>query len=475
MPISEDDIILEMQQDLENIDPEADTKKGPFKRMLIDPHAKPVARSRNLIDRMINIFTLRRVDNMTSAELEAQVAPFGAMTRWSGDPANGYVTFYFFSNPGRSITVSTGDQVSDSSGTLVFVVTQDVTIPADQIELFFNPINRRYEFQAPVEAIASGPDYLVPSYRINTLVSDIPFISGVVNVTDIDQGGTAQETNDQLDSRFRARLEGSERCTQGGLVSSLLNGVKGITDINLITAVDATIFSRRTERPAIDAYIIGSKSAISLYTVPDYLINNSNKVFRLPAGRVIKVDAVRVTRPGSTAVDVVFTVTPDQTAYAGSNMEVVTVSLDTAPSVGSIVEITYRVNSLIETVQQRASVIGSGPTALFSTDIVVYEGKPIDIEVEAEIGVLSSFSNALAISSVRENTLKQMNPRKFVDQLLPETYRKSMQNDVTVVSSFNVVKFRRIDTSTSMIQPIVFKRNEYPVLKISNLKLTART
>lgn len=478
MALTEDDVVAESERDLREIDTSVDVTKGPLKRFYIDPLARPLTRARNKVDRLVGLFTLQRDLVITNAELEAQVSAWSGMSRKYGEPAYGYVTMYFFTDPGVDVQISTGDQVSDESGELIYFVTQDVTIPRSDFERFFNPITRRFEVQVPVQAVEAGSKYAVSAFKITKLVTRPPYIAGVINNSDIADGGTDVETNSELNSRFSSRLEGSELGMQGGLASELMR-LSGVKDVAIISSVDTKLFSRRSYRPALDVYIIGTKSKTDVFVPTSAEVTGKNTYFKLPSHRILKVSKVTVQPPNATdATAVSFKVVKDPSVYQGSVKETVTVQLDppvsglVPPPPGSIVEITYDYNALLETVQTKASTLGEA--ALFGTDILVYEAKPVEILIDVEIGILSSFSTASTVAGAREVSLKELNPKRFIGSYLPETYRNFLQRNLTVAASITLNTFRRADNSTEDVQALSFARNEYPILLFSGLKVTSK-
>lgn len=475
--LTEDEVIAENEKDLKELDPNLDVKKGPLRRFFIAPLAKPVLRARNAVDRLIGLFTLTRLDNLTETELETQVAPFSGMTRFQGEPASGFGLFYCYSDPNRDIVIHTGDQVADSTGALIFIVTQDVRVKAGKLKRFFNPVSRRYEIPAPIQALEVGDEYSLPANGISKLLSPIQFITGVTNYIELSPG-TNRETNDELDVRFRNRLDGSERGTQGGLITELQN-IEGVKDIALITASDTTLFSRRSDRPIIDAYVIGSKPKTATYPIPLSQVDGMTSKFPLPVCRILSISAVKVTIPGETeSVDTSFNLIEDSSSLARSVsaqnfVEIASPSTVVPPPAGSTVLVDYTYDSLLDDVQTQAGFLGSN--ALFDTDILAYAAIPVDLNIEVQVGVLSSFSTAASIATARNETIREYNKLKFIERLNPEDYRDFLKTFIPAAASITLSKFQRADQTLNDVGVLTFARNEYPVLKLSNLLITDRS
>lgn len=457
-------ITAQLQSDLKAIEPACDVNKGPLKRLYIDPAAQMVVREQTQIDRLIGLFTLQRLDNILNDEIDAQVSPFAGMGRFGGRPASGFITFFALSQPTGSVTFNIGDQIGDNSATLVYRVTQQITIAATAFPNFFNPITRRYEFVVPIEAISVGAASEVPENIITRILTPIDGIDGCIN-TQPTTNGFDVESNDSLDTRFRNRLEGQTLGTKGGLTSEIIN-IPSVTDVQLVTSADGSLFSRRTALPAIDLYVLGSvpQADTAVFTVPP-----STTSFNMPLHNIISIDSV--TLDGEAVND--FQYVRDPTALGGSVMAQDVVILSSAPPAGSMLEINYTYNGLLDTVQNRCDQFGD--FASFGVDLLTYAAVATPLVVSFTFTFLSSFDKGSVQAALIQETLSYLNPGQFVSTIPPEALLGDLQRRIPTATNVTLTKFTTKTTSLSQVEVVQLPKNAFPTLSQSDLKISTAT
>jgi hypothetical protein len=459
MPVDIDTVIVQLQRSLKAIQPDIDTRKGPMKRLFIDTHAQVVSNERNQIDRLVGLFTLQRLDSILTTEIDAQVSSFSGMGRFQGRKAHGFVTFYTRSRSAGDIVIDIGVQVADETASLVYRVTQQIVVSSSDLPKFFNPTNQRFEILAPVEAMSIGSDYEVSENRIKRILTPVNSIDGVINYSGITDG-LAIEDNDSLDSRFRKRLEGQSLGTKGGLISEIVN-IPGVLDVSIVTPADYDLFSRRTDRPALDIYVIGD-----IETTDSVAFSvTTGKRFQLPPHVVTSI--ISVTLDGEVVNDYAFI--RDASVLAGSVQEVDTIELRAQPDVGSAVVVEFTFNSLLESVQARASQFGD--FAYFGTDLLTYAAIPVPMSVGYTFSYLSSFDKASTMQALQNETMNYMNPNKYVGVMQPEAFIADLQRKIPSAISIGLSQFTSRDGSTSSIQIVQFPKNKYPILAQVDLQI----
>jgi hypothetical protein len=455
-------VVKQLQTALQQIEPDIDVKKGPMLRLFINPHAGIVSAQQDKIDRLIGIFTLNRVDNILTSELDAQSAAFSGMGRFQGRKSTGFVTFFTKTKPNTNIVINIGDQVADATSSLVYRVTQQVIISPNDFIRFFNPITQRFEFLAPVEAMSIGADYDIPSGRIKRILGTISGIDGVTN-SDAISGGASVEDNASFNARFQKRLEGQSLGTKGGLISEIVN-IPGVLDLSLVTSENPDLFSRRSNRPCIDAYVLGYVEGTDTvsFTV------SSNKIFTLPAHRITSITSV--TLDGADVTDYAFI--RDTSNLAGSVKEVDKIELRAQPVAGSVVEISFTYNALLETVQDRASQFND--FAYFGVDFLAYEAIQEPLVVSYEFAFLSSFDKNTIMSALQTETMSYLNPNVFAETLQPTAFVAYLQKKVPAAVNITLKTFTTKNHSLAAIETCTFAKNAYPVLSSSDLTINIK-
>lgn len=456
-------VVTELQTTLSQIQPDIDVNKGPMKRLFIDPHATVIVSERDLIDRLVGLFTLQRVDNILTSEIDAQTSAFSGMGRFQGRKSRGFATFWTRTRPTGSIVINIGDQVSDSTAALIYRVTQQVIVTSVDLVKYWNPVTSRFEILAPIEAMVIGSNYDLPKQRINRILTPISFIDGVINNSEISRG-LAIEDNESLDNRFRKRLEGQSLGTKGGLISEIVN-IPGVTDVAMVTPADTNLFSRRTERSsAIDLYVLGSDEASDSVS---FTVTNS-KSFALPAHHITSITSV--TLDGDPVTDFAFV--PDESVYFGSVKEVDRIELRAQPAPGSVVVVNFLYNSLLETVQDRAAQFGQ--FSYFDVDCLVYEAVAVPMTVTYDYSFLSSFDKTSVQSALQSETMSYFNPGVFTTVMQPEAFIADLQRKIPSAISIVLRQFTSKEGSTASVQTIQLEKNQYPVLAQSDLNIVLR-
>ena len=463
MAIDQNTVTVQLQQSLQAIQPDVDTQKGPLKRLFIDPHATVIVNERTQIDRLVNLFTLQRVDSILTSEQDAQVSAFSGMGRFQGRKAHGFATFWTRSTPIGNVTINIGVQISDSTASLIYQVTQQVVIPTASIPQFYNPLTQRYEFLVPIEAVTIGADYEVSNGRITRILSPVDGIDGVINNSDITDG-LGVEANDSLDARFRKRLEGQSLGTKGGLISEIVN-IPGVRDVAIVTPADYDLFSRRTDKPALDLYVFGDVETTdsASFTV------TSGKQFTLPSHVITSI--LSVTLDGEPVADYAFI--KDTSVLSGSVDEVDIIELRAQPDVGSVVVVKFTYNSLLETVQARADNFGD--FAYFGVDTLVYAAVAVPMTVAYNFTMLSSFDKASIMQALQNETLSYMNPQNFVSVMQPEAFIANLQKNVPSAIQIDLLTFTTKNSSTVPIQTVQFTKVQYPVLSQIDMIINLRS
>lgn len=148
-----------------------------------------------------------------------QLAARDATERLPGQKARGIVTFFTRSTPTRTLTIPLGTQVS--SGSSVFLTTQEAQIPVENAAAFFNPSTGLYSIDVIIEAQSAGSAGNVSRGQINTILSNVPGLS----VTNQNRtfGGEPVETNLQLATRARGALSSVDTGTEQGIRQQAAN------------------------------------------------------------------------------------------------------------------------------------------------------------------------------------------------------------------------------------------------------------
>ncbi|HEX6558415.1 MAG TPA: baseplate J/gp47 family protein, partial [Longimicrobiales bacterium] len=191
--------------------PVTDIQTGSVVRTLAETVALEMA---GLYAQMEAVYESAFIDTADGRSLDNVVALLG-IERVRGGRATTQIEFTRQSGSVGDITIPAGTRVMDEKGDVEYATTEDATLPGEQktIRVFA----RDLEANDPVAA-----DTLI--------VLPVP-IAGIVKVTNPAPAviGTRDETDEELRTRAKSFLHGSERATVGALRQAVTKQAGGIT------------------------------------------------------------------------------------------------------------------------------------------------------------------------------------------------------------------------------------------------------
>jgi hypothetical protein len=450
---------------IQTVDPSANTRRGPLKRAWIDPIATEVQKNEADADHLAQLVSLNASEATTDDELDSRANAFG-LERGDGKASVGFATFFTSIRPGstQTLTVPLGTLVGTDLGGLVYQTTTEVNLIGASADIYFNDAERRFEITAPIEALAVGADHDVPSTRINRILSALDDFQGVVNTADV-EGGTSRQTNAELDETTRTRLLGIDRGVNGGLISEvLLFDPTTVTAAVPVYSTDIALFRRRTTRPAIDLYVLGSYNRI----VSDSFVTGGGETsFGLSSPPVLSITDVLVN-----GLSVTFTVVKDTTRETGgSTLANDRIALSAPAGIGDLVQVDYVANGLLLDLQ--ATYDAEGPDSRFGTQIVLRTAPKVPIKVAISATVLGSFEVLTVTEEIQAVVLDYVARDTFVATLTPEELDRQIRTEVAGLSRLQITVFARVDGGASF-GIIDLEKNEIPSTDSSLIALSVR-
>ena len=456
MAKSEEQITNELMSSIESSDNTLDTTQGPLPDIMIRPQAGQLAQASAEAEGLRTLFTLQFGSSATEEEIRTALANYGS-SPGAGATSSHIQYFMRFTRPLEDITIPSGSLVSNRDGTLIYRIVNSGTIFFSSMPSFYNPSRNAYEIGLLVEATGIGPDYNLPAYRINTIMSPISGIDATENRV-ASSGGLDQESTDQQVSRLQESLKGRNFGAPGGIKDKIMNALpEKITDVAVIQPFDPE-FTRNIFGPALDIYMIGNQLTSATQNV--IAIANQTEIL-LTHRPVIGVSDLRVNGISGT---VGYTLVQDTSPESGNSLRAIDIIvLDTPLILGDIVEVDYEYNKLLETVQD--TVFGEGNEYLFNTDMLLRSPFIVYAKISGEVQTLPSYT----VSEVSENLVTfltdVLNFTVFTDALYPEVIRQRIITEVAGIQpkSFRLTEFKRSSGALSDIEPIIFAHNEVSV------------
>jgi len=454
-------IATSMIATLRSVDPSIDVEVGPIRDFVITPTAKELAATEERAEHLALLYSLAFAQTASDAEVKALADNFG-ISRGRGSPSSGFLTFFSYTAPaaGSSYTVSRGTLVSTTDGTYMYRTMEVGSILGDAADAYYNGTKQYYEITIRAEAVAVGPDYDVPPYRVTKIVGSLTGISGAENRVAF-TGGSVSETKAGHVSRIQTRFLGMERGTAGGILSNIRNyDTTNIKDVSIVYSTDHTLFRRKTTTPALDVYIIGEvgeqatvvftavggEDTVTLLRQPILSID-SVTVNGLPASYEWVIDQLPETTKSTSARDFI-RLTPPLTA-------------------ADVVQVTYTYNKLLTNIQNDLFTY----QGMFGTSILTRAAWEAPIALTVNISRLSVFSESRIQTQADGIITDYIEQELFIDALFPEVLRDRIQSRVAGVSTVTFSYFTRTDFGTLDVEVIELRKLERAVLDTANYNI----
>jgi uncharacterized phage protein gp47/JayE len=158
------------------------------------------------------------------------------ITRKGATKATGTITFYTEIRPIEDIiisdrtVVSTSPDLSENRLTINFYVKGTKIINVSSIDNYYNPVLKRYEIQAEIEAVEAGESGNVPAGSITVALNVSPTLKVINN--EPTRYGTNRETNRQLANRIKATRMSIDTGTEQGYIATAMN-VSGVQEVKI--------------------------------------------------------------------------------------------------------------------------------------------------------------------------------------------------------------------------------------------------
>ncbi len=457
MARSVDQIVEAMQDDINDVDPAIDTQAGPIRDLFIDPCATRVQENEESAEHVGLLYSAAFATLGTDAEIEAFTSNYG-IGKDLGAAASATQYFCRYARPvaGQTLPIPQGTIVSTTDG-YAFRTTASVSIIGDNADSYYNPTSSCYEISVKVTAVAVGADFNVSAYTIVSMTDRIDGIDKTENRTAA-TGGTLSEDNVDVIFRAQSRMIGTSRGTYGGVLTTVMQyAPTRMKDASLVFPTDWPIFKRRTHRPALDVYVIGSTEESTTYS---YTSSLGGEAEITPD----KQPVMGITGVAVNGIATIFTFVEDTNpATQGSTRALSHALLATPLSASDIVVVTYTYNELLYGLQNdlyAAEETDLSRTSLFGTDVLIRGSIRVAITVSVYVRALSSYDPLSVQADVESIVASFVETETFLGVLRPATLQYQIETEVVGVSTATIKKFTKTIGSLSTIETIEFNVNE---------------
>lgn len=464
MARSIDEIQTSLIESIKNTDESIDVAKGPIFDFLLAPVPSVLAETEARADRIARLVTAQLDQVATQDEVEAMATSF-SVPLGTGRASRGRATFFTVTRPTSDIPIPRGTIIGTPDRQLTFFVTNaTLVMESANADAYYVASRRRYEITANIEATSVGPDFDLPPQRIRTVLTPITGIEGVANLTET-SGGLTEESLATSVARIRAKFAGLDPDSGGGISSALRNYAPStIVDVALVFPKDRFLFRRRTNRPAIDAYVNGEDLT---EVTESFVAVGGEQDIVLEQPPVVSVESVAVN--GS---EVDFAFLPDTSReVGGSTRGQDRVYLTTPLSLNDVFEVTYTTDSVIGGAQTE---LFDAEGRAFDTDILVRRKRVVSIAISLSARVLTSFDQSRVSDAIEASLTEQVESGVFGEELKPEVIRQNIKDAVGGISEIRFKLFQRTEGAEVDVEVISLATNEVAVIDQSALSIDVR-
>lgn len=462
--VTADQFATQLNQSIQERNRGHDTEIGPIPDVIVQPEALVLERQNDRIRNVSQLILLDSQGDFDDSDVDAFVYN-EFLTRNSGGRSSTTVIFSRATAPQIDIPVQKNFPIAttpdESTGeTVVFVTTEQKTLPVATAASYFNLETERYELEVAVQATVTGRSGEVGPGRINRPLRPLAGFDSVENrnrssiVSD-------RETNLELLERYKISIIGSQLGVRNGLRLYIKSQFQDAGDVLVVYAGDPLITRDSEDSGAIDVFITGSQSITrqderefvglgqtivlenqpvhSIVNVPGYILDTDYEFVKDTSGVSSSVraqDGIRFLAGGST------------------------------PAVGSSINVEYQQDILIANIQ---SALSSADTDVGGQDPLIRSGSQVDTLLSAQLVVLPGFSFSTIQSTVITAIVD------FINSLgLGEDVEKSdIQAVVRGISGVDNFIFSLLDrVGGTQNQDIDIDKNEFARIEAGNISLT---
>jgi hypothetical protein len=469
VPRTLDEILTSLRNTRGDVDPYADSTKGPMS-VLLYCYATGLSRVEQHAAYLSSLYQLEIADAQASDDLNNLGRNYGKNPN-VGTPSRVNLTFWKQSRPqaGKLYNIDAGTLASTDDGRYVFSTLRTVIMVGDSADLYYNATTMRYEISVMAEATAVGDDYNIPAGTISSIIGTLMDFDGVINSQQASNG-----SDPLTPMQFRNIIWDAMQGLNANIAGNFINVIEsiqpaGFDDMRMVPSTNLDVFKRSkllNGKLGYDIYVLSDLFLDDIYTG---VAQGGETEIILPLRPVMS--AVYCTVDG---VSVPFTFHQDMTSvYAGSPMSSDKIILAAPMLPAQVFEVRYYYYSLIHD----AWTAMQGRNSPFKTDVLVRRPNPVPIFIAASISSSGVTDRDSIVRSVKQMTEAYLrNPRspssarRVFDSLYdPYEYQNVILSSVNGISNFSLLNFFRMDRAYMDIETITLDGlTEYPILSPSS-------
>ena len=415
--------------------PTIDVSDLIIKDLFVNFGANVVSEVDSRVNNIAQRFSISFLDNLTDTQLDNFAYSMKGLVRSQGAAASTYVYVILSKRPAEDVLIPANTIFATQDNNWQFYSTQAIAVSLGSLDSYYNASKGTYEIRVPVQAVGVGTNYNVAAYRINVIVTSLPFTARVENREKVDNGLDPQTTAD-FKREIQAALAGFDANSKLGVTQKVMQALPTAGDIQILHSVrDANVF---------DVYFTGMEpyAASFSYTA----VSSKDRRIAFPA------EYVPIRYVDSVLVD---NVPLDSNSYTYSKYELI---LDNTVSVveGTVIIVVYQYNGLVS---QLSSYL-TGLVDIADSKWTPKEATAISLKVSVKVRPASF----IAIEEVQDtiiNYLSGIVGDQFIDSLSASAIEEQMKTTYANIAELQI----RFNGS----QFIQFEAGTYPIILAENI------
>lgn len=462
--ITADQFATQLNDSIQDRNRGHDIEVGPIPDIVVQPEALVFERQNDRIRLVSQLILLDTQEEFDDADVDAFVYN-EFLIRNLGGRSSTTVVFSRATVPQIDIPVQKNFPIAtspdESTGeTVVFVTTEQKTLPVASASSHFNLETERYELEVAVQATVSGRVGEVGPGKINRPLRPLSGFDAVEN-RNRSSVVSDRETNPKILERYKIAIVGSQLGTKNGLRLFILSRFQDAGDVLVVYAGDPLITRDNDDSDAIDVFITGSQSVTRQDEREFIGIGQLIVLESQPVQSIVNVQGY--------VLDVDYEFVKDTSGVSNSVRAqdgIRFLATGTVPSVGSSINVEYQQDILIANIQ---SSLESDDANVGGQDPLIRLGGQVDTTLAAKLVVSSGFSFT-TIQNIVITAIVSFISGLGLGVDVEKSDIQGVVRNISGVDNFIFSKLDRVGGTAN--EDIAVAKNEFAKINSGNIALT---
>jgi len=451
--ITADQFVTRLNNAIQSRNSSYDLEVGPIPDLITNPSAQVFEKQNDNIVKVYNLITLNQFETFEDIDVENFVYN-EALLRNQGGRSSGTVIFSRATPPTVDITIQRGYPIATSpdeetGATVVFVTTEQKTMPVATYPSYYNLNTSRYELEVAVQCVVAGSAGEVGADKITRPLRPLSNFDTVTN-RNRTSPATEIETNQALIDRYKISILGTQIATRNGMQLLIETKFPDAGSVLVVNADDPLVTRTGSTGNAVDIFINGSQSVTRQET---YQFVNKEQLIVLQNQPVIGIIDV----PGYVLnTDYIFV--KDSSGVSNSTNAqdgIKFLAAGSSPAIGNTFTIKYEQDGLVENIQ---NLFLDNDYDVGGQDPLVRSALQVDVTISAILTVLSGFSFTTVSNAARDVILNYINAFGLGEDVERSDIQAQVRQ-ITGIDNFVFVVFDKVGGTGN--SDIIIQKNEF--------------